>query len=340
MNRSLFLRAAATALLGDSYLVLAQHKQPGRTYRVAILHQAGDAEVKPGLFRRTMADLGYVNGQNVILERRGTDGDNKRFPALARELVALNPDVMVVETTPGVLAAKSATASIPIVMVNVSDPVGSGLVASLARPGANVTGVTDRGTELAKKMIELVREVVPGARRVGVLLWDNPVHPPQLKEIQAAAGPIGISILPALAASADDVESAFFAMVAQKVDAFIDLGVASTHAQTALVPALAAKARLPGIYTNRAWVDAGGLMAFGTNNAAKWRLAATYVDRILKGAKPADLPVQEPREREFAINTRTAESLGLTISPALLLSADVVVRNLPNESQVKGPPPR
>lgn len=340
MNRSLFLHAAAAALLAGPHVMWAQQR-PGRIYRLAILVQTGDPPAtRRGTFGLALNSLGYARGQNLIVDVRGTDGDNRRYPTLVRELIALKPDVMVVETTPGVLAAKNATASIPIVMVNVSDPVGSGLVASLARPGGNVTGGTDRGTELAVKMIELVREVVPGAKRIGVLLWDNPVHPSQLKEIQAAAAPMGISILPALAASHADVESAFASMVAQKVDAFIDLGVAATHAQTALVPALAAKARLPGIYPSRAWVDAGGLMAFGTNNATNWRVAATYVDRILKGAKPADLPVQEPRECEFAINTRTAESLGLTISPALLLSADVVVRNLPNEPQAKRSPPR
>jgi putative ABC transport system substrate-binding protein len=338
MNRSLFLRAAAAALLAGPHVLLGQQGS-GRIYRIAILVQTGaPPATRRTTFGLTLNSLGYARGQNLIVDVRGTDGDNRRFPTLVRELIALKPDVMVVETTPGVLAAKDATASIPIVMVNVSDPVGSGLVASLAHPGGNVTGGTDRGTELAAKSIELIREVVPGVKRIGVLMWDNPVHPSQLKEIQAAAGPIGISILPVLAASADDVESAFSSMVARKVDAFIDLGVASTHAQTALVPALAAKARLPGIYPSRAWVDAGGLMAFGTNNAAKWRLAATYVDRILKGAKPADLPVQEPGEREFAINTKTAESLGLIISPALLLSADVVVRKLPMATQARSPP--
>jgi putative tryptophan/tyrosine transport system substrate-binding protein len=335
MNRSLFLRASAAALLADPHVMWAQ-QGPGRIYRLAILVQTGaPPATRRGTFGLALNSLGYARGQNLIVDVRGTDGDNRRFPTLVRELIALKPDVMVVETTPGVLAAKDATASIPIVMVNVSDPVGSGLVASLARPGGNVTGVTDRGDDMVAKMIELIREVVPGAKRIGVLMWDNPVHPAELKKIQAAAAPMGVSILPALAASADDVESAFAAMVAQKVDAFIDLGVASTHAQIALVPVLAAKARLPGIYPNRAWVEAGGLMAIGTNNAVKWRLAALYVDRILKGAKPADLPVQQPREREFAINTKTAESLGLIISPALLLSVDVVVHNLPNESQAK-----
>jgi putative ABC transport system substrate-binding protein len=279
--------------------------------------------------RRALRDLGYIEGQNLVVDSRGAEGDSKRFAFLVSELIALNPDVIVAETTPGVIAAKRATATIPIVMVNVTDPVGTGLVASLAHPGGNVTGGADFGTELATKTIELIRDVLPRASRLGILMSDNPVHLLQLEEVRAAAHHLDLRVVPFTMISTDQAEATFLAMVAEKVDAFFVLGgppFDSTRSQSELIPALAAKARLPGVYPDRASVVAGGLFSYGTSLPSKWRLAAGYVDQILKGAKPADMPVQQPTTFDLVINRTTAARLGLTISPALLLQADKVVR--------------
>ncbi len=207
-----------------------------------------------------MRDLGYVEGQNVVFERRWAEGRNERFPTLVAELVALNPDVIVSDSTPAALAARQATASVPIVMINVSDPVGSGLIASLARPGGNVTGPTDFGTETAEKAVDILHTVAPRATRIAVLLSDNPVHPAQLRVIQDAARKIGLAVLP-----------------------------------------------------------------YGSSAQYRWQLTAPFVAKILKGARPSELPVQQPAEVELWINLKTAKALGLTISPSLLQRADQVI---------------
>jgi len=246
---------------------------------------------------------------------------------LIGELIATNPEVIVAETTPGALAAKRATSTIPIVFVNVSDPVGSGLVDSLARPGGNVTGGTDYGLELAEKSVELVRAVVPKAARLGVLISDNPVHPSQFAAIRTAADRVSLSALSFRVASFDDLERAFSAMVAQKADAFIPLGgppLGSTFPQVDMVIALAAKARLPAVYSVGDAVRRGGLMSYGINLSARWKQTAMYVDRILKGAKPADLPVQQPTNFELLINRKTAANLGIKIPPELKLRAEFI----------------
>lgn len=328
MNRSLFLRAAAMGLCAGPFGALAlQDREQRRLVGIVIQGMAPVPGAKPGSFRREMRARGYVEERNLILDIRGAEGINSRFVPLVRDLVAVKPDVIVAETTPGALAAKRATTTVPIVMLNVSDPVGSGLVASLAHPGGNVTGVADNGSETAAKSVELVSEVVPWARRLGVLLSDNPVHPLQLSAIRAAAHRSALQVLPFEVLSGDQAEAAFSAMVHQKVDVFIMLGGApfdSTKAQSELFPALAAKARIPGIFTDRGPVDAGRLMGYGAKQGVAWTLAAAYVAEILNGGKPADMPVQRPREAELFINLKTAASLGLTIPPALLLRADFV----------------
>jgi putative ABC transport system substrate-binding protein len=328
VKRSLFLRVAAIGLCAGPLAALAQ-PEPQRLRRVGILVQGPSPEpgAKPGAFRRTMRELGYVEGQNLVLDFRGADGDNTRFPFLASEIIAQKPDVIVAETTPGALAAKRATASIPIVIFNVSDPVGSGLVASLARPGGNVTGATDFGMELTAKSVELLKGIVPNLRRLGVLMSDNPVHQLQLKEVRTTANQLGLSALSFTMTSGDRAEAAFSAMHAEHVDAFVALGGApfdSTKAQRELLIRLAAKARIPGIYASRAMVDLGGLMSYGIDNGASWKITAPYVADILKGARPAEMPVQQPKEFELFINTRTAASLGLTIPPAMLMRAELV----------------
>ena len=280
------------------------------------------------MLRDLLQDLDYIEGQNLVLDRRWAEGRNERFPSLAADLVALKPDVIVADSTPAAIAAKHATAAIPIVMVNVADPVGSGLVASLVRPGGNVTGTTDFGIELAVKSVELIHTATPKATRLAVLLSDNPVHPTQLKEIQAAAKRRGLTVLPTMVKSSEEFEKAFASMAKQHAGAVIQLGGApfSTPQQRDKIIELAAKTKLPMMYPTRWWPEAGGLMGYGPSFAFRWRRTATYVDKILKGAKPADLPVEEPTEFHFAINLKTAKVLGLTIPQSLLQRADEVIQ--------------
>ena len=327
MDRRTFIFGVAGGLVA---LPLAAEAQQTKLYRVGYLTQGlppppGRKPV-PGGFRATLRDLGYIEGQNLVLEARGADGRNERLPALAVELVALKPDVILADSTPAALAAKRATATIPIVMVNVSDPVGVGLVASLARPGGNITGVTDFGIEMAVKQVDLLRALVPGATRVAVLMSDNPVHLLQLREIEEAAKRVGLTTLPTNVRSSEGLEEAFASMARQKAGALVWLGGApiSGPQQVAKLIDLAAKARLPALYGDRLSVEAGGLLGYGPSPVAMWRTAAIYVAKVLKGAKPADLPVQQPTEFELVINLKTAKALGLTIPQSLLLRAEVI----------------
>ena len=304
--------------------------QQAKIYRIGVLNQGSPPAPgsQPGPLVRALRDLGYIEGRNIVFDRRWVEGKNERFSSLATELVALKPDVIVVETTPGVIAAKRATATIPIVMVGPADPVGSGLVTSLARPGGNVTGVTSLETDLQGKGVELLHAVVPKTMRVAVLVSDNPAHPPQLKTIQDAGRGFGLTILPTMVRSSEEFDGAFGSMAKQKAGALIVLAGPpfSPPANRDKLVELAAKTKLPAMYQNRWWVDAGGLMSYGVNNPKIWSLAATYVDKILKGAKPADLPVQQPTEFELVINLKTAKALGLTIPQSLLVRADEVIQ--------------
>jgi putative ABC transport system substrate-binding protein len=212
-------------------------------------------------------------------------------------------------------------------MINVSDPVGSGLIASLARPGGNVTGPTDFGTETAEKAVDILHTVAPRATRIAVLLSDNPVHPAQLRVIQDAARKIGLAVLPTMAQMDKEFETAFASMGSQGAGAFVQLGGApfSTDRQVARIVELAAKTRLPAAYPGRLWVQPGGLLSYGSSAQYRWQLTAPFVAKILKGARPSELPVQQPAEVELWINLKTAKALGLTISPSLLQRADQVI---------------
>jgi len=324
MDRSIFVRFVATGLLTLPFGALAQSAD-ARMRRVAVMFQ-GSGGNRPA-FLRAMQELGYVEGRDLVIETRAANGDNQRFPSSIGELIATKPEVIVAETTPGALAAKRATSTIPIIIVNVSDPVGSGLVHSLALPGGNVTGGTDFGNELVEKAVELVRAVVPKAVRLGVLLSDNPVHHSQFEIIRTAAGRISLSALSFRVVTLEDLDRAFSAMAIQKVDAFIPLGGAplnATFPQVDMVIALAAKARLPAVYLFGDAVKRGGLMSYGTSLPARWKQAAMYVDRILKGAKPADLPVQQPTDFELFINRKTAANLGIEIPRTVQLRAEFI----------------
>jgi len=326
MNRRRFLRTVSVSLLAAPLAAEAQEK----VHRVGLLLQGSPPAPgsQPGILTRAWHDLGYIEGRNIVFDRRWGHGKNERFPSLAAELVALKPDAFLAETTPAAIAAMRATATIPIVMVNVTDPVGSGLVASLARPGGNVTGVSLLATEAGVKSVELLHAVVPKATRIAVLMSDNPAHPMSLNAIQDAARDIGLTVLSTVVRSPEELEGAFASMTKKNTGALIVLGGApfSTEQQRVKLVELAAKTKLPTIYASRWFVSAGGLLSYGpANEPRKWTLAATYIDKILRGAKPGDLPVQQPTEFELAINLKTAKALGLTIPQSLLARADQVI---------------
>jgi putative ABC transport system substrate-binding protein len=315
----------AVGLFAAPFMVQAQQ---GKVARIGLLAQGSPPPPgDPGLFGPALGHLGYIVGQSVIVERRWAYGQNDRFHDLAGELVALKPNVIVADSTPAAVAVARATSSIPIVIVNVSDPVGSGLVESLAHPGRNVTGITDFGTELAVKAVDLVHVAVPRATRIAVLMSDNPVHPSQLKEIQGAARSIGLTVLPTMVRTVDDFEAAVASMKEKGAGAFIYLGGAplSTQAQIVRLNTLAANARLPSFYTGRGFVTNGGLVSYGPSQQYRWKTVASYVDKILKGANPKDLPVQQPTEFELVINLKTAKAIGVAIPDTLRLRASELI---------------
>ncbi len=276
--------------------------------------------------RQGLRELGWIEGRNFAFELRFADGDHARLPQLADELVSANVDVIVTGSSRGVSAAKNATSTIPIVMVVIGDPVQGGLIASLARPGGNLTGVTALGQVLNVKRLELLKEVLPGVRRVAVLT--NPGSPytePFIGESEAGARALGLEVRVAEARDPGDLDKAFEAIVAARPDALMVLPdpMFITHRRRILE--LATEYRLPSTFGERGSVHAGGLMFYGANLPDMYRRAATYVDKILKGAKPADLPVEQPITFELAINIRTANALGLNVPAALLARADEVI---------------
>ena len=280
-----------------------------------------------GPFREGLRELGYVEGRNILIEYRWAEGKNERLPALIADLIALKVDVIVTAGTPAALAVKKATTSIPLVMAAVGDPIGVGLVASLARPGGNVTGLSAIAPELEGKRLELLREVVPRLSHIAVL-WnpDNPFQPGSLKEARAAAQVLGIKVQLLGVRTAEDFPAAFAAILKERPDALLVLADRIFLHNRARIVDFEAKRRLPGMYPYRELVEAGGLMSFGPSYADMHRRAATYVDKILKGAKPADLPVEQPTKFDLVINLKTAKALGLTIPPSLLGRADEVIQ--------------
>jgi putative ABC transport system substrate-binding protein len=276
-------------------------------------------------FRQGLRELGYVEGKNFVLEYRSADGRDERFPGLAAELVRLPVDLMVTRGTPAALAAKNATGTIPVVMTGVSDPVGQGVVASLARPGGDVTGLNTLISELFGKRVGLFKELVPGATRVAVLFsMGNPSSPPAWKEVETAARSLGIQPQLFDVRKAEDLGPAFESAIRQRADALVVGQDTLTQANQRLIVELAAKHRLPAIYASMEFV--GGLVIYGVNYPDHYRRAATFADKIFKGAKPADLPIEQPTKFELVINTKTAKALGLTIPPLLLLRADQVIQ--------------
>jgi putative tryptophan/tyrosine transport system substrate-binding protein len=281
-------------------------------------------------FRQGLRDLGYVEGRNVVIEYRDAEGKFERLHALAAELVALKVDVIVAPNTVGALAAKQATRTLPIVFATAGDPVTSGLVTSLARPGGNVTGLSILAPELVGKCLEQLKQAVPGVSRVAVL-WEpgavgERTDRVMLKAAEVAARALGVRLQFVEARGPADFDRAFSDMTRARAGALTVLGSTMFGTERRRLVDLAAKNRLPAVYPWREFVDAGGLMAYGTNVADLYRRAATYVDKILKGAKPADLPVEQPTKFELVINLKTAKALGLTIPQSLLQRADQVIQ--------------
>ncbi len=277
-------------------------------------------------FFQGLRDLSYVDGQTISIDYLSADGRGERFPALAVECLRLKADIIVVTTTPAAQAAKNATRTIPIVMGPLGDPVGTGLVASLARPGGNVTGLTLMASGLAAKRLELLKEIVPRMSRVLVLSYlVDPIAAPQVKELESAAHSLGVKLLVRDIRTADDLPAAFDAGARERAEGLLTTAESIFVVQRKRVVQLAAQHRLPGMYPYREMVEVGGLMSYGPNIADLYRRAATYVDKVLKGTKPADLPVEQPTKFEFVINSRTAKALGRTIPPVLLLRADQVI---------------
>jgi putative ABC transport system substrate-binding protein len=279
-------------------------------------------------FRQGLRELGYVEGQNLAIEWRWVRGNFARLPALAAELAGLNVNIVVAGGTPAALATKKATTTIPIVMVAGIDPAEVGLVASLARPGGNVTGVTRIGPELVGKRLELLKESVPTVSRVAILWHDasNPNTASMLREARAAAGKLRLHLESLEVKARGDLEGAFAAMAQKGAGAFITVQDGFTLAHRTRIVDLAAKTRLPGMYETRDWTDAGGLLSYGASDFELYRRAAYYVDRILKGTRPADLPVEQPTRFELVVNLKTAKALGLTIPQSVLVRADRVIQ--------------
>ena len=324
MDRRRFLLTSLTGVLAAPLAARAQ--QEGKRYRIGVLERTSPAINAANLdgFRRGMHELGYVEGKDFVIEYRSADGRDERFSGLATELVRLKVDAILTRGTPAALAAKNATGTIPVVMAGVGDPVGQGIVASLARPGGNVTGLSAVVTELYAKRVQLLRELVPKAVRVAAIFnMSNPSVPPQWKEVEGVSRSLGIQPQLLDVRKPEDLSPAFDNAIRQRSDAVVVGLDTLTQANQGVLVALAAKHRLPAIYASPEFV--GGLVIYGVNYPDHYRRAARFVDRVLKGAKPAELPIEQPTKFELVINLKTAKALGLTIPPSLLLQADQVI---------------
>ncbi len=302
----------------------AQESPPGKIYRIGFLRAGHPPPAYLDALQQGLREGGYVYGQNVVVELRTTDGSVDQLPVLAEELLRLKVDVILASAGPAALIARNATTSVPVVFVGVVDPVGLGLVPSLARPGGNITGLAATSGDFAGKRLELLKAIVPRLRRVAVL-WHpaNPTNPIQLKGAEAAARTLGLKLEPVPIQGANDFDSAVKAV--RGADGILVLESPLFTTYRAQLAEIAGKARLPAIYGQKEYVEAGGLMSYGTHFFDLYRRAGSYVDRILKGANPADLPVEQPAKFEFVINSKTAKAQGLTIPPSLLLRADKVI---------------
>jgi putative ABC transport system substrate-binding protein len=324
MRRRDFIAGLVTA----TTLPVIAGAQPAKIPRVGFLGNSTAALevnlVEP--FRQKLRALGYVEGRDIVLDYRWADGDYGRFPALIAELIGAGADVIVTAGTPAAFAVKRATTTIPCVMAAVGDPVGTGLVSSLAHPGGNLTGFTSVAPDLEGKRLALLREVMPSLSDVAVL-WNpaNPLNAISEKEVLVSAETLGMQVQSITVRTSEELEGAFAAILARRPGALVVLADRVFLHDRDRIMSFAGQQRLPGVSAYRELVDAGGLMSYGPNYGEMHRQAATYVDRILKGTKPSDLPIQQPTKFEFVINLKTAKELGIVIPPALLVAADEVI---------------
>ena len=325
MDRRAFLGALAGGLLAAP---LAAEAQMGKVFRVGFLtaYSSSAEAIVFESFRRGMRELGYEEGRNVVYEARWAEGKLERLPGLAAELVGLKMDVMAVANTPSVLAAKKVTTTIPIVMMLVGDPVATGLVDSLARPGGNITGLSTAVGELTVKRLELLKQAVPRLSRVAALgQLGDPVFAVQMRHAEAVARSLRVEVFPVELRAVSELDRAFETIVKQRADGVLRLGDALVAPGRERTIELATKPRLPMVSVQTEDAQAGFLMAYSANRPAQAHQAATHVDKILKGAKPSSLPVEQPTKFVLAVNLRTAKALGLTIPPSLLQRADQVI---------------
>lgn len=326
-NRRKLIVALGASALASPLSSLAQ--RPAKVWRIGVL-----LESKPSVyaeridvFKAAMRELGYLEGKNYSIEQRSAQTDVARLPAMAAELLAQKVDVIVAAGTPAAVAARKLTGEIPVVFGSAGDPVGSGLVATLSRPGGNVTGLANGvASELVSKRLDLLRQMVPGMRRVGFFyLPENTANMAGLRQFEADCGKIQITAIRAPVRKAQEIPAAFDALKRDKAQGLIVAQAGTNFAWQDSIVEHAGKHRLPVIYPGHLFVEAGGLISYSSNQNDLWRRAATYVDKIFKGAKPGDIPVEQPTRFELIINGKTATALGLKIPPALLISADKVI---------------
>jgi putative ABC transport system substrate-binding protein len=323
-------RHARASLLALGFLaaaLAAEAQKPGKTYRIGVLDISPIAQNAANLdaFRDGLRELGYVEGQNRAIEYR-SPGSGKALPELAAEMVRVNVDLILTRGTAAVAAAKKATRTIPIVMAASGDPVGVGLVSALARPGGNVTGLSALTTEVTGKRLQLLKEAIPGIRRVAAVFDRGTGIPNQGQSAEEAARALGLEPLIIYIERMEDLGPAFETAVKRRIEAVVVGSGTALRSDVRRVAALATKQRLPSMFPSREFVDAGGLMAYGVSYPASYRRAATYVDKIFKGANPGELPVEQPTTFEFVGNLRAAAAVGLTIRPSVLIRAYEVIR--------------
>jgi putative ABC transport system substrate-binding protein len=325
------MKKATPTLLILAMLILAPfhpvHGQKQGTPRLGVLLLGAPPNANLDAFIQGLRDLGYVEGKNILIEYRFAEGKADRLPELAMELVRLKVDAIFTTGTPAIFALKQATKTIPIVFFSASDPVGTGAVASLAHPGGNITGITALASDLWPKRLELLKEIFPKLTRVA-MLWNkgNPGMALEAKATQEVAGPLGVALQDRGVKDPNELDVVFLAMTKDRPDGFLALMDPVLNSYQKRILDFLAQNRLPAMFENKNWVEAGGLISYGANYADAHRRAATLIDKILKGAKPADLPVEQPTKFELVINLKTAKQIGLTIPPNVLARADKVIK--------------
>jgi len=324
-KRASTLFILATLILAPVYLAYAQKQST--TPRMGVLLLGAPPNANLDAFIQGLRELGYIEGKNILVEYRFAEGKADRLPELARELVLLKVDAIFTAGTPAIFALKGATKTIPIVFFSASDPIGTGVVASLAHPGGNITGISVLASDLWPKRLELLKEIFPKLSRVA-MLWNkgNAGMALEAKATQEVAGPLGVTLQDRGVKDPNELDTVFALMIKDRPDGFLALMDPVLNSYQKQILDFLAKNRLPAIFENKAWVEAGGLISYGANYADVHRRAATLMDKILKGAKPADLPVEQPTRFELFINLKTAKEIGVTIPQSVLYRADKVIK--------------